>query len=188
MPPSSVSLILSICIANLLVFAYIEYIRKRSAPKRAASSPPAPWRISTITFRESLGSLGIRSIFSSPISFSKRSRHSLNSSSAISRNSGSRLESRIISSESLRFFSASLYSLNLNIVGSRFLYSLISLEYSLLLDTTSGRVSICSISLNLSSALFNFSIIISTSISKSIKLYCFTDAETILRMQGMPRR
>ena len=37
---------------------YMEYIRNRELAKRAASSPPAPPRISIMTFLSSLGSRG----------------------------------------------------------------------------------------------------------------------------------
>src|SRR5213594_3047739 len=45
--------------------AYFVYIRARSAANSAASSPPAPARISTKTFLSSFGSLGSTSVLSS---------------------------------------------------------------------------------------------------------------------------
>ena len=48
-------------------------MRKSSAAKSAASSPPVPARISTITFLSSLGSLGSSRRFSSYSTFSRRS-------------------------------------------------------------------------------------------------------------------
>ena len=68
MPPISVSLMSTSSIRQPMRSAYLEYILKSSAPKSAASSPPVPLRISTITFLLSLGSLGISII----LSFSSR--------------------------------------------------------------------------------------------------------------------
>ena len=57
-PPSSVSLRLTTSSFQPRASAYITYIRKRSAAKSMASSPPTPPRISMTTFRLSLGSRG----------------------------------------------------------------------------------------------------------------------------------
>jgi hypothetical protein len=88
-PPALASLVLSTSTFQPARSAKREYMRKRSAAKRAASSPPVPLRISTIVFRASFGSEG-RSSTSSFFSSSARSASSTgSSSSAISRSSGS---------------------------------------------------------------------------------------------------
>ena len=55
-------------------WAYMEYMRNREWANRAASSPPTPARISTITFLSSFGSRGSRSTL---ISSSSRAMSSL---------------------------------------------------------------------------------------------------------------
>ena len=64
MPLSPVSFSSMISVFQFFESAYMEYILRRSLPKSAASSPPVPALISSITFFSSRGSLGIRSIFS----------------------------------------------------------------------------------------------------------------------------
>ena len=59
-PPSSVSLALSTSARQPFRSAYMEYIRYREWANRAASSPPTPARISTMTFFPSWGSRGNR--------------------------------------------------------------------------------------------------------------------------------
>ena len=74
MPPSSVSFTESTSTLQRRASAYMEYIRNREWANRAASSPPTPARISTITFLSSLGSRGSRSTL---ISSSSRAMSSL---------------------------------------------------------------------------------------------------------------
>ena len=82
-PPSSVSLMLAISSFQPWLSAYMVYIRRREWANRALSSPPTPPRISRITFRLSLGSLGSRRIVSfsfscsSSLLFSSRGKVSL---------------------------------------------------------------------------------------------------------------
>ena len=64
------------------VSAYREYMRKSSAAKSAASSPPVPARISTMTLFSSLGSLGSSSSFSSRSTISLRATSCFSSSCA----------------------------------------------------------------------------------------------------------
>ena len=70
-------------------------MRKRSPAKSAASSPPTPPRISTMTFFASFGSLGRSRIGSSRSNDSSRGRSSAISSSARRRMSASGLSSKI---------------------------------------------------------------------------------------------
>ncbi len=124
----------------------------------AASSPPAPPRISTITFLSSSGSRGSSSIFSSSDSSSLRRLFSAYSSRAISRSSGS-LSSRAASA-SAKLFSHFLYSLYFSISGVRFFCSLINSRYSPLSEMTDGSESFIFISSYLASALLSLSNII----------------------------
>ena len=57
-PPSSVSFRLSTSSVQPRFWAYMVYIRSRLWANRAASSPPAPLRISMMTFLPSFTSLG----------------------------------------------------------------------------------------------------------------------------------
>ena len=70
-PPSSGSLASIISQCQPWLSAYFVYIRNKSPANNAASSPPAPPRISMIIFLSSLGSLGNKRIcnFSSNSSF-----------------------------------------------------------------------------------------------------------------------
>ena len=88
-PPSSVSLAESTSMCQPLDSAYMEYIRNREWANRAASSPPTPARISTMTFLPSLGSRGRRRICSSRSSRGRSSRAAWYSSWASSLSSGS---------------------------------------------------------------------------------------------------
>ena len=58
-PPLPVRLELKTSTFHFFSSAYLEYIRNKSFEKSAASSPPVPARISTITFRSSRGSLEV---------------------------------------------------------------------------------------------------------------------------------
>ena len=60
-PPSSVSLALMVSHCQPRLAAYIVYMRHRLWANKAASSPPAPARISKITLFSSSASLGISS-------------------------------------------------------------------------------------------------------------------------------
>ena len=88
-PPSSVSLRPTTSSRQPRLSTYRAYMRKRSAAKSMASSPPTPPRISITTFRLSLGSLGSSRSFSSSRSRSISAFASRISSWAISRSSGS---------------------------------------------------------------------------------------------------
>ena len=88
-PPRPLSWEDMISIFHFLNSAYFEYMRKRSAANRAASSPPVPALISMIMFLRSKGSFGISSVRSSFIWFSFCSSSCLISSLAISLSSGS---------------------------------------------------------------------------------------------------
>ena len=68
---------------------YFVYILNKSPAKMLASSPPVPALISTTTFLESSGSLGIRRIFNSSSSFGIILRDSSSCFFAISWISGS---------------------------------------------------------------------------------------------------
>ena len=73
-PPSSVSLTESTSTCQRRASAYMEYMRNREWANRAASSPPTPARISTMTLLSSLGSRGRSSTL---ISSSSRASSSL---------------------------------------------------------------------------------------------------------------
>ena len=73
-PPSSVSLTESTSTFQRRASAYMEYMRYREWANRAASSPPTPARISTMTFFPSLGSRGSSRTW---ISSSSRARSAL---------------------------------------------------------------------------------------------------------------
>ena len=83
MPPMPVSLTLIRSVWKRCSCAYRVYIRSSSAANSAASSPPAPARISTMTLRSSLGSRG-------------RSETLRSSTSCVSRLSSSAISSRAI--------------------------------------------------------------------------------------------
>ena len=117
-PPIPFSFEFIVSTFQWLLSANLQYIRYKSAANRAASSPPAPARISTITFLSSFGSFGkrrMRSSFSIPSilllhSFSSSLASSL-SSSSVSSSSMARLSSMPA------FFS--LYSLYFATIGSK---------------------------------------------------------------------
>ena len=88
-PPSSVSLRFVISVSQPRLSAYMVYIRRRVRPKRAPSSPPTPARISRITLRRSLGSLGRSRTVSSRRRRCASALASASSSWASSRKSGS---------------------------------------------------------------------------------------------------
>ncbi len=93
--------------------AYLEYMRNRSAAKSAASSPPAPARISSTTFFASLGSFGTSSTRISARSASRRASRLWSSSCASSRMSGSFISPSVAVSCS----TTSLYSRNFSTSG-----------------------------------------------------------------------
>ena len=62
-PPNPFSLTEIISVFQCCVSAYIQYILYNSAANKAASSPPAPPRISTTTFLSSFSSFGRSKIF-----------------------------------------------------------------------------------------------------------------------------
>ena len=98
--------------------ANLQYIRYKSAANNAASSPPAPARISTITFLSSFGSFGrskMRSSFSMSSIFPL---HSLSSSFASSLISSSVSSSSIAKLSSIPAF-VSLYSRYFSTIGSK---------------------------------------------------------------------
>ena len=117
-PPTPVSLALKSSIFHLLLSAYLEYILNKFPANRAASSPPAPPLISTITFFSSLGSFGSRSIFNSASSGSTCPSNSDISIFANSLSSSSDSSSKI-DLDSLRSFNTFLYSLYLLTIGSK---------------------------------------------------------------------
>ena len=142
-----------------MLSAYIQYILYSSAANKAASSPPAPPRISTTTFLSSFSSFGRSKIFNSSSSCAWRSFASFISSFAKSLISSSDSSSRIIklsSIVSLHF----LYSSKASTIGSRSLCSFINFLYLFWSLTTSGLVSCSLISLNLSTIASNLSNII----------------------------
>ena len=126
-PPIPFSLTSIISIFQRLDSAYLEYIRKSSAAKRAASSPPAPALISTITFFSSIGSLGIRRTFSSCSIFAMLDFASESSSLSISFISSSSSTSSISRLSSMVCF-VFLYSVYFSTRGCRSLCSFISLR------------------------------------------------------------
>ena len=115
-------------------------MRKSSAAKRAASSPPAPARISTMTFLSSLGSLGRRRIFIVCSSSSILAFASLSSSFAISRSSSS-LSVSSISRLSATVCWHALYSLYASTSGVRSLCSFMSFLKRVWFSTTEGLLS-----------------------------------------------
>src|SRR5699024_1365633 len=140
--------------------AYLEYIRNKSPANKAASSPPAAARISTITFLSSLGSFGISKNLISSSNFSFRSVNSSISIFTISTISSSESNSSI-----------SLASANSSVTVLYFLYAVTesakpacSLEYS---RSLSGSLPISG-SLNNS---FNFSYLSSNDFNHSNILY-----------------
>ena len=64
-PPTPVSLLDITSSRQPWRSAYLLYIRNSSAANSAASSPPVPARISSMTFFSSFGSFGMSRIFSS---------------------------------------------------------------------------------------------------------------------------
>ena len=144
-PPIPFSLALITSTFQRFASANFEYILKRSAAKSAASSPPAPPRISTITFFSSLGSFGSMRILSSCSHFSTVSLHSLSSSFASSRISSSLSSSSIARLSSIPSFAA-LYSLYFSTIGVSSFCSRISSLYFFWSLITSGSVSIIFIS------------------------------------------
>ena len=89
MPPSSVSFSFNISTLHFWRAAYILYIRNTLWANKAASSPPAPLRISTITPFSSLGSCGKSKILRFCRSGSNLSLFSQNCCCTIALNSGS---------------------------------------------------------------------------------------------------
>ena len=124
-PPIPFSLTLISSTFHLNWSTYFWYILYTSYANRAASSPPAPARISTITFLESLGSFGSRRILSSCSMVSRFAFASFISSFAISRSSSSLSSSRISRLSSMVVF-ASLYSWYFSTIGERSLCSFMS--------------------------------------------------------------
>ena len=96
MPPPPLSLMLSTSTRHRCRSAYREYMRNRSAANSAASSPPAPARISSTTFFSSLGSFGTRSTRISARSASRLASSAFSSSCASSRMSGSVNSSSVV--------------------------------------------------------------------------------------------
>ena len=120
-----------------ILSAYLRYIRSRSLPNSAASSPPVPALTSRITFLSSLGSFGRSRILRFSVYSSIAASLALSSSRAISRSSSSSSISRIslASSSSSFAFLYAVYSLT---IGSRSLISFISFCHSFCLAITSG--------------------------------------------------
>ena len=117
-PPTPVSLALRSSVFHLLLSAYLEYILNKSPANKAASSPPAPPLISTITFFSSLGSFGNNNIFNSSSIGSTLDSKSDNSILANSLNSSSDSSSSI-SFDSFILSTTSLYSLYFITIGSK---------------------------------------------------------------------
>ena len=115
-PPKPVSLSSISSVFHRFLSAYLVYILKRSAPNKAASSPPVPALISKITFFSSLGSFGNSNILSSSSCCSMTSSSSEISILASSRISSS--PSSRISLASVRSALAFLYSLYFFTIGS----------------------------------------------------------------------
>ena len=136
-PPSSVSLMSTSSTRQCFFSAYILYIRISSAANNAASSPPAPARISIMAFFSSLGSTGSKRILSSFSVFSLSSRLAASSSKASSLSSLSSSE-EIISlrpASSLSILRRRRYA---STTGSSEECSLTSLVHSLLSAIISG--------------------------------------------------
>ena len=90
-PPNSGSFASMMVHLQPCVSAYFVNMRNKSPANKAASSPPAPPRISTIIFLSSFGSFGNSKICNSASNSSRRTFNSFNSSCAIARKSSSRL-------------------------------------------------------------------------------------------------
>ena len=112
---------------------------KRSPAKRAASSPPAPPRISICTFLASSGSLGTRAILISSSNFGWSASFSFSSSRAISFISGSLSLARM-SLASLIALRQLMYRLRASMMSPRSFHSLVSFTYLLWSAMTSGSV------------------------------------------------
>ena len=136
-PPIPFSLTLTSSVFQRLRSAKRTYIRYSSDANNAASSPPAPARISTITFFSSFGSFGRSRIFNSCSSSSMRFFAAFNSSFAISRISSSDSSSRSARLSSTSCF-AFLYSLYASTIGARSDCSFISLRKRFVSLATSG--------------------------------------------------
>ena len=134
-------------------------MRKRSPANRAASSPPVPPRISSVTFLLSSGSAGMsRSLISSSNSGMRFSFTAI-SSRAISFISGSSsIES--ISFASSKPFTALMYSCRAFMMSSRFLYSFVSCTYRFWSAMTFGSVMRVDTSSNRGTNPSNFSSIV----------------------------
>ena len=156
-PPSSVSFVPSTSILKPRRSAYIEYMRNSTAANRADSSPPAPPRISTITFLSSFSSRG---------SNSTRSRCERSSSAAfcVSNSSCASARSSLSLSLSKRAFASSsaacaaLYCRKQVTTGSSFLRSFISAANAAGSDVTAGSHKVCSSSQKRASTAPSFSI------------------------------
>ena len=103
-PPIPVSFRSRISTFHPLLSPNREYIRSKSEANNAASSPPVPARISTMTFLLSLGSFGMSRTFSSSSSSWTFAVADVNSSYAIWRMSASGDESAISRRPSRSFF------------------------------------------------------------------------------------
>ena len=163
MPPIPISLIFKTSIFHFLLSAYIEYILKRSPANSAASSPPAPPLISTITFLSSLGSFGRSNIFNSSSIFSILALAVFDSSTSISLNSlsvsGSSINALASSIVSIFF----LYSLYFSTIGVRSECSLHNLRQVSWSAMTSGSLIFFASSSNCSSKNDSFSNILFSS-------------------------
>ena len=136
---------------------YFEYMRKRSPAKIAASSPPAPPRISIITFLSSFGSLGSIRTCNSSSKASCSLVNSDNSSLAMAVNSASD-PSAMISLSSAIVADTSLYLRNVSIIGAREACSFVNFCHSSCLAMTEGSLMRCSKSINLFSTACTLSI------------------------------
>ena len=125
-PPSSVGLLFITVRCHPCRSAYMEYIRYRDPANKAASSPPAPPRISTITLRSSLGSVGSSMIFICCSSVSISFLAERYCSSANERSSASSPASACNSSASCRSLRHCLYLRYTSTSGVSCLYSRIS--------------------------------------------------------------
>ncbi len=124
-PPEDPSVQLLISHCQPFVSKYFRYMRSRSPANIAASSPPAPPRISRTAFLSSSGSAGMSMSFISSSSSGILSSLLAISSRAISFISGSSSEDRI-SRPSLILASIAIYSLRAFIRSSSSLYSRVS--------------------------------------------------------------
>ena len=125
-PPAVPSFALETSIFQPLVSQNLAYIRKRSPAKIAASSPPAPPRISRIAFLLSCGSAGTSISLISSSNTGRRSWLLSISSFAISRISASDSLARIFLASSI-LPSNWIYSFLAFIKSSNSLYSLVNL-------------------------------------------------------------